>query len=111
VGIDDVVKLAIQPVVRAGACVRAQDAQPPGEVGGVVGSGDGADSVLGAPHGGGEFGDELLGCVAVVSEPAGEVAGEPRGVAGPVGVVLSAPTQRRARDRAPFTYLRKDPPP
>ena len=71
--------------------VVAEDAEPSGEVGGVVGSGDGGESGLCAPHGGAELGDEFFGGVGVVAESAGEVSVEAAGVSGPVDGFLSAP--------------------
>src|SRR5690606_55682 len=68
--------------------VGAQDAQPAGEVRGVVGAGHGRQSHLGAPHGGAELGDELFGGVAVRSEPTVEVPLEAVGVTGPVDVLV-----------------------
>jgi len=56
----------------------------------VVGSGDGGESGLCAPHGGAELGDEFFGGVGVVAESAGEVAVEAAGVAGPVDGFVGA---------------------
>jgi hypothetical protein len=74
-----------------GPAVGGEDRQPVGEVGGVVVAGGLDDPELGAPERCAEFGDEFLSAVGAVTEPARQVATEPGGVAGPVGVLLSAP--------------------
>ncbi len=68
--------------------VASEDAEPVGEVGGVVVAGRGADAGGSAPHCGAELGDKLLSGVGVGAEPSREVAGESGGVAGPVDVLV-----------------------
>jgi hypothetical protein len=65
-----------------------------GEVGGVVGAGDGVDPDDGAGERRGEFGDELLGGVGVVTEADTEAAVDPGRMPGPMAELLSAPSRR-----------------
>src|SRR5690606_27255493 len=71
-----------------GSGIGSEDAEPVGEVGGVVLAGSGADAGGGAPHGGAELGNELLGGVGVGAEPPGELASDSAAVAGPVDVLV-----------------------
>lgn len=67
-----------------GLGVGSEHAQPVRQVGGVIGSGGGADPDRSANESGSELSDELLNRVGIRTEPVGQVSSEPAGVSGPV---------------------------
>ena len=69
--------------------VRAEQAEPRGEVRGVIEAGGGYETELGAPERGAEFGDEFLTGVGAVTESARQVTPESGRVPGPVDVIVA----------------------
>jgi hypothetical protein len=91
--------LGVQPVDRAlgvsrggedGAGVAAEDLQPGGDVGRVVGAGFRGEAQVGAEEGSPEFGDEFLDRVGLGFEPAGKVTMKAVGCAGGVDGFVGA---------------------